>query len=377
MQYVVENDKNPNPSGGLLEVVNATQPENGSCDFSADGYIQYTPSPDFIGTDQCSYFVCIEGTSACDEATLVVDVVEVKIAEADEADTPTNTPILVDVLKNDEYIGDPDKPLVITDIASQPENGSCEVVGDKVQYNPNQDFSGTDQCKYTVCAEDNTEVCDEGTLTVNVIPPKPVANDDEAETPPNTPVLVDVISNDSHPDDLPLETTDITTQPENGICEVIDGKVQYTPNRDFVSQVDSCLYTVCVEGTTSCDEGKVTITVTESPTKRPSPSPTVNQGTPTRQPIITVIESPTKGPSPSPTVKQGNPTRQPIQQPKAQPSGKPTLAVAPPTFKPSGKPTFAVAPSTFKPTKGNTRPFALGQLAPFSLVFITAELTLL
>ena len=66
-------------------------------------------------------------------------------------------------------------------------------------------------------------MCHEATLTRDVIPPKPVANNDEAETSPNTPVLVDVTSNDSHPNGLSLEVTAIVSQPENGVYEVVGG----------------------------------------------------------------------------------------------------------------------------------------------------------
>lgn len=173
---------NPNLSGGLLEVVNTTQPENGSCELSSDSHVRYTPTLGFIGTDQCSYFVCIESTVACAKATVTIDVVEVKIAEDDEVDTSMNTPVSVDVLENDEYAEDPDELLVITDITSQPENGACEVLENILVYTPNKNFSGTDQCKYVVCAEDSAAACDVGTLTIYVVSATPTVGPSPSPT---------------------------------------------------------------------------------------------------------------------------------------------------------------------------------------------------
>ena len=75
----------PNPSPDkALEVTEKTEPLNGRCDFSSDGYIQYSLNEDLTDTDQCICTVCVEGTTACDTVALVVDVVEVKIAEDDK-----------------------------------------------------------------------------------------------------------------------------------------------------------------------------------------------------------------------------------------------------------------------------------------------------
>ena len=262
---VLENDvnfislSNPSASKPLAITEITTQPENGVCEV-INGQVRFTPNQDFVGAgESCDYTVCIEGTSSCDTAMLIVDVVEVKIAEDDLAETPQDTPIVVSVLENDAH---PEEPgtLVITDV-TQPDNGSCEVIDNQVQYSPAPpEFSGQDECIYTVCLEENIQVCDEGLLTVDVIP-KPVAEDDVAETPPNTPISVDVLDNDE-PKDQPLDITSVTT-PDNGVCEIIGSLVQYSPNQNYIGS-DSCDYVVCVEGTTSCDEGTLTVAVTPS-----------------------------------------------------------------------------------------------------------------
>ena len=183
----------------------------------------------------------------------------------DKAKTAPLTPITVDVTENDSQPNG--LPLEVTGIASQAENGVCELVGGAflmVRYTPFRDFNaGTDQCTYTICVE-GTTVCSEGTLTVDVVPSKPVANDDKAETAPQTPVTVDVADNDSHPEDLPLEVTGIASQPENGVCKLVRGCIQYTPNKGFTG-TDKCTYVICVEDTAECDAATLVVDVIVQP----------------------------------------------------------------------------------------------------------------
>ena len=77
----------------------------------------------------------------------------------------------------------------------------------------------------------------------------PVAEDDSAITPKNTPVIIDVVCNDSDPEGaLDLSSLTITTPPAHG--EAVShggGIVIYTPNTDFVGS-DSFVYQICDDG---------------------------------------------------------------------------------------------------------------------------------
>jgi len=240
---VIDNDSYSDDPELPLMVVNVTQPTNGTCEFTTDGQVEYTPDQSFSGSDECAYTVCLEdNTDTCDEGVVIIEVTPKPVSEDDEIETPANTPVLIDVLDNDQPN---DTPLEVV-TTTQPDNGLCEVVGDQVQYTPDTNFIGTDTCEYIVCVEGSQELCDEATVTVNVTPTKPIAVDDQVETQSDTPVTVDVLENDSHPQDQPLSVKDIAAQPENGVCELIDGQVQYTPNQGFVGS-DECDYTVCVD----------------------------------------------------------------------------------------------------------------------------------
>jgi len=88
----------------------------------------------------------------------------------------------------------------------------------------------------------------------------------------------------------------------------------------------------------------------ESPTVKPTPSPTVK---PTSQPTPSPSVKPTLQPTSSPTIK---PTQQPTTSPTAQPTRQPTLSPtvessSPPTVSPSSKPSLIPSQSpTFTPT---------------------------
>lgn len=256
------NDEDLN--GDDLTITEVTQGLHGECSITDDNQILYTPEPGYSGPDICPYVVC-DNSGECDTANVFIEVEDgPPIPEIDTAVTAPGTPVLVDVVENDSHPND--LPLEVTFVTTQPENGACELVDGQVQYTPDDGFTmGTDQCMYIVCVE-GTDKCDAGTLIVDVVPPKPVAEDDRTETPPRTPVLVDVVANDSHPNDLPLQVIDIATNAENGVCIEEGGQVKFTPDADFNEGADRCTYIVCVKDNIDvCDEATLIIDIIKSP----------------------------------------------------------------------------------------------------------------
>lgn len=95
------------------------------------------------------------------------------------------------------------------------------------------------------------------------VAPTPVA--DVATTPQDTPVVTDVLANDSDPDGtLDVTTVTVTVQPSNGTTSVdpVTGAITYTPNAGYVG-TDVYTYQVCDKGSPQlCATATVTITVT-------------------------------------------------------------------------------------------------------------------
>ena len=84
------------------------------------------------------------------------------------------------------------------------------------------------------------------------------ARDDQENTPINTPVVIEVLDNDSGNGTLTVKG--IIEEPERGTAELNeDGTVTYTPVTGFVGE-DTFVYEMC-DGTGACDTALVTITI--------------------------------------------------------------------------------------------------------------------
>lgn len=183
------------------------------------------------------------------------------VAVADAATTPRDTAATINVLANDS---DPDgDALTILDLA-QPLHGTVTSVGNAVRYTPNPGFVGTDTFLYIVT--DGSNLATTAAVTVTVVDNPPVAVNDSANTPFNTPVSLNVLTNDSDPQNDPLSVV-ATTSPANGaVTFSASGNVTYTPNSGF-SGVDSFNYTIR-DSNGSTAQATVSITVSALPANR-------------------------------------------------------------------------------------------------------------
>ncbi len=107
----------------------------------------------------------------------------------------------------------------------------------------------------------------------------PVANDDTATTLHDTPVIIDVLANDTDADsDIEPNTVTVTSGPANGSTSVnpATGAITYTPSPGYTGP-DTFTYQVCDMGM-SCDTATVSITVTIVSLPAPKVLYTRNEG---------------------------------------------------------------------------------------------------
>jgi large repetitive protein len=218
------------PDGDTLTVTTASA-GNGAIVIRPDGTLDYTPNVDFNGTDTVTYTIS-DGNGGTATATVTVTVGPVNdppVATNDAATTNEDRPVTVAVLGNDNDLdGD---PLTVT-TASAP-NGTVVINPDgTVTYTPNANFKGTDTITYTI--SDGKGGTDTATVTVIVAPVNdpPVATNDTASTPEDTPVTLNVLGNDSDVDGDPLTVTSATS-PDGQVRINPDGTVTFTPNPNF------------------------------------------------------------------------------------------------------------------------------------------------
>uniref|UniRef100_UPI001F5A8967 Ig-like domain-containing protein n=1 Tax=Luteimonas aquatica TaxID=450364 RepID=UPI001F5A8967 len=276
-----------------------TPPTNGTATVNPDGSITYTPKPGFSGTDTYTYQVCDTSnpTPVCDTATVTVTVAPNTVTAVDDtANTPQNTPVTTPVLTNDTATGQPLDPASVK-VTTPPTNGTTTVNPDgSITYTPKPGFSGTDTYTYQVCDTSTpTPVCATATVTVTVAANVVTAVDDTATTPANVPVEISILDNDTVTG-APLDpaSVTITQQPANGTVTVDEnGKVVYTPNRNFIG-TDTFTYQVCDTSTPTpvCDTATVTVTVTGQPPVA-NPDPDSGTGAPGQPVVVNVLANDT------------------------------------------------------------------------------------
>ncbi|WP_268223685.1 Ig-like domain-containing protein, partial [Sinomicrobium oceani] len=192
------------------------------------------------------------------------------MAVDDNASTPVDVAVAIDVLANDvagNAIIDAGSVAILT----MPSSGGVEVNASTgvVTYTPDNGFEGTDTFTYTMKDVDGY-TSNEATVTVNVGGNNGglMAADDSAGTIVDTPVTVDILANDTG-GNAPLDPASvaIATMPSDGNVEILvsNGAVTYTPDAGFIG-TDTFTYTVNdTDGYTS-NVATVTITVDPAPT---------------------------------------------------------------------------------------------------------------
>jgi len=251
---VLSNDSDPD--GDFLLVESVSSPSNGTI-INAETSVSYIPNPGFNGIDVFTYIVS-DGTGGTDTATVTIAISAVNdppTALDDSEATDEETPVVIHVLPNDS---DPDGDTLVIQSLTQPSNGSTVKDGETLIYTPLPDFNGVDSFTYTI--SDGNGGTDTATVTIAVaaVNDPPSAQDDSDSTDENTPVVIDVLPNDSDPDSDSL-TVQSVTQPDNGSVVNNGTDVTYIPDSEF-SGIDVFTYTIS-DGNGGTDTATVTIAV--------------------------------------------------------------------------------------------------------------------
>ncbi|MDM7887425.1 Ig-like domain-containing protein [Curtobacterium sp. RHCJP20] len=210
-----------NDRGTGLTVTGNTQPAHGALTLNPDGTYSYVPATGFSGTDTFQYTVT---DAAGTVATATVTVVVPPTAKDDTASTAANTPVTVDVQRND--LG----TSLGTQIATQPAHGTAAVDDQgRIEYRPTTDWSGTDTLTYQVVDKSGRSSA-QATVTITVAP---IARSDDASTTAGTPVTVPastLLRNDSG---AGLTVTGVSRATDGTVALDADGNAVYTPADGF------------------------------------------------------------------------------------------------------------------------------------------------
>ncbi|MFK8287156.1 gliding motility-associated C-terminal domain-containing protein [Capnocytophaga canimorsus] len=156
-----------------VTISNPTTPNTNINIDPASGMVVVLPNTP-VGTYTLTYTICEKGnpTNCSNQANVIVVVLDVPKASDDSATTEINTPVVVNILENDQNIPAIGKVSVV----SGPSQGSVQVndggtpndpSDDTVTYTPNPGFVGTDSFVYELC--DAAGNCASATVTIEVV----------------------------------------------------------------------------------------------------------------------------------------------------------------------------------------------------------------
>ncbi|NET44443.1 Ig-like domain-containing protein, partial [Okeania sp. SIO2B3] len=264
---VLANDSDPDEDDISLISADSTSANNGNITVNSDNTVTYTPADGFTGTDTFTYTID-DGNGGTDLGTVTVSVAPSEnnppVAGDDNVSTAENTPVTFPFSSNDT---DPDGDTVLIDSfdSSSTNGGSVSLNLDGTfTYTPPTDFSGTDTFNYTV--SDGNGGTDTATVTISVTAAAPdnsppTAGADSATTTFNTAVTINVLANDSDPDEdnISVISADSTSANNGNITVNSDNTVTYTPADGFTG-TDTFTYTID-DGNGGTDLGTVTVSV--------------------------------------------------------------------------------------------------------------------
>jgi outer membrane protein OmpA-like peptidoglycan-associated protein len=265
---VLGNDSDANTTD-VLSVLSFTQPAHGSVVRGENGTLIYTPDGTACGqADTFSYVVSDgQGGTATANVTVNVDGTTAENTAPDAVDdyetTEMGEAVTINVLSNDS---DPENdPLTITSF-TQASNGTVTRGSNgQLIYTPEDGFTGTDTFTYTI--SDGNGGSD--TATVHITIPDnggaenndPKAQDDRRSTECRTPITIDVLANDFDADGDNLTITDVSNF-NDGVAEIVNNKIVFTPNDDACGKTGKFTYTIS-DGNGGTDTAKVKIEIGE------------------------------------------------------------------------------------------------------------------
>ncbi|MFF0344115.1 Ig-like domain-containing protein [Kribbella sp. NPDC004875] len=265
-------------------VASLVVPGEGTFTVQPTGAVRFAPVDGFVGAAVPVGYQIADRNGTVGTGTLVVTVQARPVALPDEARTKQHVAVTLDPLANDKpgpgatldpaslLLVDPNGALV--DQVAIPGQGTYGVSAGKVTFSPVATFTGTARpAAYQV--KDSHRNAARATVTVTVVPVRPLVADDSADTAFGTAVVVTVLGNDKPGDpSAPLrpnsvvlrdpgdgqEKRSVTVPKEGTFAAGPDGAITYTPAKDFIGTTRALSYRVTDANGTS-DTALLDVTV--------------------------------------------------------------------------------------------------------------------
>ncbi len=233
-----------------LTAVLITSPSNGSLDLNSDGSFTYLPNQNFAGLDTFTY-VANDGNLISNPVNVVINIGQTNDTPISNDDTYSVdedkilTVSLPGILTNDN---DPDNNSLTAILVSDVSHGLLTLnVNGSFSYKPDEDYNGNDYFTYQASdgqVEGNISIV---YLTIQAVNDPPVAIDDYFYTAEDIPDNINVISNDSDPNDqqggIASSSIIIVSAPKYGTALIAGDRINYSPYSRFYGN-DTLTYTI-------------------------------------------------------------------------------------------------------------------------------------
>ncbi len=266
------NDMDPEGDAFSVDPTPVSPPSNGSLTLYADGSFDYTPDPNFNGTDTFAYQDC-EDTFPPLVCSTVPGIVTITVNPINDPPvaSPDSYPVgqagslaptAPGVLANDTDV-DGDPLTAVLDSGPSHDPGFVLNADGSFSYSPDLTFHGLDT--FTYHANDGTD--DSNTTTVSIlVDDVPAAVDDSYATNEDTTLdeaTPGILGNDTDPNSDALTATKLTDPAHGSVTVNANGSFSYTPASNYNSPMggdDSFTYEAC-DPYGLCDSATVTITI--------------------------------------------------------------------------------------------------------------------
>ncbi len=240
------------PNGdNLTYTITGISPNVGSGSIT-DNCLSFTAPQSGTGTVVVTVQVCDDGIPPiCTTIDITFVLNNAPSAPSQTVTTPQSMPIELCL-----SVTEPEGNSYTLNATTLPDNGTINIVGDCIIYTPDPLFVGTETIVIELC--DQYGACDVTTLTINVLDGL-IANDTNTSTEDNVPLVIDILDNDTYPDDGTIIVT-ILEDPTSGTVIVNeDHTITYIPELGF-SGTDTFQYILC-HPVLGCDTATVVVTV--------------------------------------------------------------------------------------------------------------------
>ncbi|WIM95009.1 Ig-like domain-containing protein [Actinoplanes oblitus] len=261
---VSANDSDPDDPMSTLVYSVSSPPPHGVAVAHSDRSITYTPAAGWSGTDTFRY-TADDPNGGSGTATVTVTTANAAPVAADDmVNTPTNTPVTVDVLQNDlDPNGD---PLTVDGVTQPPPtDGTVTFTATDVTFTPDPVFAGPTTFTYTV--SDPSGDTATAVVSVDVENAKPTAADDlfpVSYPAAQAGAVLPAAANDTDPNNDPLTVTAAgQPAPGAGTTSLSGGLIAYTAPPRF-SGTATFSYTVS-DGRGGTNTAQVTVVVADAP----------------------------------------------------------------------------------------------------------------